>query len=232
MRKKLGQLSGEALAIAKQGRLMLRPKRRVRRAPAGRVVAFVHGYGAAGAVFEPLRDRLERQLGVTTVDYTYRSRWSFDRITKGFAERVAAVAGEGDLDIVAHSLGGLVARWYLQEQGGAQNVSRAVLLATPHQGTASAKLALGPLREALRPGGSVVRRLAAGRDRASSVAHTALVAGADLMVTPPASAAALADADVRWFDDVGHNAMLFHDGVHAAVQDALKVPPEGEPASE
>ena len=52
--------------------------------------------------------------------------------------------------------------------------------------------------------------------------HTALVAAADLMVTPPASAAALEDADVRWFDGLGHNCMLFDPAVHEAVVEALR----------
>ena len=67
-----------------------------------------------------------------------------------------------------------------------------------------------------------VRRLAAGRHRATAVSHTALVAAADLMVTPPSSAAALEDADVEWFDGLGHNAMLFDPRVHARVVTALR----------
>ncbi len=198
-------------------------RRAPRHTPGPRVVAFIHGYGAAGAVFDPLRERLERALGVGTLDYTYRSGWGFERIAQGLARRLDSLAADGvEVDLVAHSMGGLVARWYLQELGGARSVSRAVLLATPHDGTASARLALGPAREVLLPGSPVIRRLAAGRDRAASVAHTALVAGADLMVTPPASAAALAEAEVRWFDDLGHNAMLFDDDVHDAVREALE----------
>lgn len=223
MRDKVRQLGSEALAIAKQGRLMIRRRRPRSDAHGARVVAFVHGYGAAGPVFDPLRERVERDVSVTTLDYTYGSTWSFERIVRGFAERVDRVVREGrEVDLVGHSLGGLVARWYLQELGGAEVVGRAVFLATPHDGTASAKLALGPVRGVLGPGSAVIRRLASGRARAASVAHTALVAGADLMVTPPASAAAIEDAEVRWFDDVGHNAMLFHEGVHQAVSEALE----------
>ena len=149
------------------------------------VVAFVHGYGAAGAVFDPMRARVEDALGVDTVDYTYGSSWGFERVVRGFADTLESVARPGRrLDIVGHSLGGLVARWYLQEHDGAAHVSRAVFLATPHDGTASARLALGPLRHVLQPRSPIIQRLAQGRARASSVEHTALVAGADRMVTP------------------------------------------------
>jgi pimeloyl-ACP methyl ester carboxylesterase len=187
-----------------------------------RVVLFVHGYGAAGAVFEPMRAEVERALGLPTADFTYRSFSSFERITSDLARFVDALGPGRRLDIVAHSLGGILARWYAQEMDGAARIDRLVTLATPHAGTASARLAPGPLRHVLLPGSVVVRRLAAGRARAAGVAHVAYVAGADLMVTPPASAAALEDARVRWFEGLGHNAMLYDRDVQAGVVHELR----------
>lgn len=186
------------------------------------MVVFVHGYGAAGAVFEPLRDRVERRLGVPTVDFTYRSISSFSTITRALAALLDPLAEGRRLDLVGHSLGGLLSRWYLQEMDGARHVDRLVTLATPHAGTASARIAPGPLRRVLLPGSAVVRRLAGGRARAAGVAHTALAAGADLLVSPPSSAAAIEDARVEWFPDLGHNAMLYDPDVHEAVIAALE----------
>ena len=55
--------------------------------------------------------------------------------------------------IVAHSMGGLVARAYLRRHGGAQ-VARVITLGTPHHGTALANLAPGSnARQMSRPGG-------------------------------------------------------------------------------
>jgi len=224
MRDKVRLLGREARAWAKQGALIARGARRPRQAPVGapRVVVFVHGYGAAGPVFEPLRDHVERTLAVPTVDFTYRSLSGFSKVARDLADHVDRAAGRhARVDLVGHSLGGLVARWYVQELGGAGRVERVVTLATPHAGTRSARIAPGPMRHALAPDGAIVRRLHRGRRRAGDVAHTALVAGRDLLVTPPASAAAIEDARVRWFEDVGHNGMLFEPAVHDAVVDAL-----------
>jgi triacylglycerol esterase/lipase EstA (alpha/beta hydrolase family) len=223
MRKQLKILGREAAAWARQGQLMfLGPKRPRSVAFEGdRVVVFVHGWGAAGAVFEPMRCEVERALSVPTLDFTYGSMSSFSAITGTLAELLDRVAEGRRLDLVGHSLGGLIARWYVQELGGARHVDRIVTLATPHAGTASARIAPGPLRSALLPKSAVVRRLAAGRHRAAGVAHTALVAGADLMISPPSSAAAIADADVRWFDDLGHNGMLYDREVTEVVVQAL-----------
>lgn len=239
MRKRLRMVTREVRAVARQGQLIaLGRPRGLRREPTGeRVVVFVHGWGAAGVVFEPLRRRVERELGVHTVDFTYRSSWTFERVTTVLARTLDPLTREPrSVDLVGHSLGGLLSRWWTQEMGGAPHVRRLVTLAAPHAGTRSARLAPGPLRQVLLPGSTVVRRLAAGRSRADHVDHTALVAGADFLITPPASAAALPGAEVRWFEGVGHNAMLFEREVHDAVLDALRRPyrrmqPTADPAA-
>jgi pimeloyl-ACP methyl ester carboxylesterase len=223
MRRKLATFGREAFAWARQGQLIFLAKKRAQQRVDGaeRAVVFVHGWGAAGAVFEPMRAHVERRLGLPTVDFTYRSSSSFTHITSELAVLLDGLAEGCRLDLVGHSLGGLLSRWYAQEMNGARHVARIVTLATPHAGTASARMAIGPLRSVLLPGSTVIRRLAAGRARAANIAHTALVAGADLMVSPPASAAAIDDANVRWFDELGHNALLYDRAVHEALIDAL-----------
>jgi triacylglycerol esterase/lipase EstA (alpha/beta hydrolase family) len=213
-------------------------------APAPAAVVFVHGFLAAGPVFDPLRRAVERHLGVETVDFTYSPTAPFERVVERLARvtedavrragmargRSAADAGGAvadgrgggpAVDIVGHSLGGLVARWYLQEQGGAGHVGRLVTLATPHAGTRAARVAPVALARALRPESDVIRRLRESRDRARSVRHLAIVAGGDLMVTPPESAAAIEDAEIVWIEGLGHNEMLFDRRVHAHVVRAL-----------
>ena len=149
--------------MARQGTLMFLGRGRPRPAlDAPRVVAFVHGYGAGGAVFDPLRRAVEGELGLPTLDFTYRSSWPFSRVLDALDAELTRV-GDAELDLVGHSLGGLVARWWVQEMGGAERTRRVVTLATPHAGTRSARVAPGPLRAALMPQGAIVRRLAAGR---------------------------------------------------------------------
>lgn len=43
--------------------------------------------------------------------------------------------GAAKVDLVCHSAGGLVARYYLMYLGGAQHVERLITMGTPHQGT-------------------------------------------------------------------------------------------------
>lgn len=207
-----------------QGRLVVRGLRR--RAPAlgdcERVAVFVHGFMAAGPVFDPMREHVERRTGLPTVDFTYGPLSSFDRIVERFAMHVERIVPRrARVSIVGHSLGGVVARWWVQEQGGFERVDRVIALATPHAGTESARWVPGPIAAALRPGSPVVRRLADGRPRAD-VPHVAIVAGCDWMCMPLASAAALSGAVVHWLEDLGHNEMLFDRRVHELVAEALR----------
>jgi len=65
-----------------------------------------------------------------------------------------ALAGR-QIDILAHSMGGLIARIYIQELGGAKRVRRLITMGTPHRGSAK-------MLETLDEGWGFWRNLAAG----------------------------------------------------------------------
>jgi triacylglycerol lipase len=215
-----GLFRREARAIGRQAKLMLAAARRPPVAVRGeRVAVFVHGFMAAGAVFDPLRAAVQERLGIATADFTYGPFGRFDDVVARFARHVDAVAPAGAvLSLVGHSLGGLVARAFLRDHRRGRSVDRVVTLATPHAGTTSARLLPSPLAAALRPGSDVVRDLAGYE---AEVPHVAIVAGADTMCTPPASAGSLPGAEVVWIDGLGHNEMLFDPRVHDLVVRAL-----------
>ncbi|MEH0934908.1 lipase family alpha/beta hydrolase [Micromonospora psammae] len=57
------------------------------------------------------------------------------RALKGHVDEVRASTGASKVDLVAHSQGGLVARWYVKFLGGVDAVGRFVSLGVPQQGT-------------------------------------------------------------------------------------------------
>lgn len=217
----------ELEALAVQSRLIAR--RVVGSSPppstqvAGRArVIFVHGFMAAGPVFDPMRTHVENEHALRTIDFTYGPMTRFEDIALKLARVIDDAVRPGEtISVVGHSMGGLLARWYMQELDGASRVDKLITLATPHGGTHSARMVPGALASAIRPGSPVLQRLRETRHRTLHIPHFAIVAGEDFMVTPPSSAAAVEDAAIHWFPDLGHNEMLYDARIRDLVTDLL-----------
>ncbi|MBC7173784.1 MAG: hypothetical protein H5U40_15190, partial [Polyangiaceae bacterium] len=111
------QFGREASAIAQQGWLIARRVGRPLPSPTGdRVALFVHGFMASGAVFDPMRARVSSATGLATLDFSYGLFERFESIAERLASTIESSVPRGvGVSLVGHSLGGLVARWYIQE---------------------------------------------------------------------------------------------------------------------
>jgi pimeloyl-ACP methyl ester carboxylesterase len=81
----------------------------------------------------------------------WNGRWLASRV-QPVLERWRAQGGpfaEARLVFVCHSMGGLVARWYIEHQGGAELTRKLITLGTPYRGAAKA---LVQLVNGVRPG--------------------------------------------------------------------------------
>ncbi len=214
----------ELAAIARQGSLIARGLlRRPSLPPAERVAVFIHGYLAAGPVFDPLRTRVERDLDVPTLDFTYGPFGRFEDVLERFVAHVDAhVPEHATISLVGHSLGGIVARAFLHETAGGARVDRVLTIATPHAGTTAVRLLPGGPATALRPSSPILQRLDTHHAERSDVPHVAIIAGADRLCNPPESAGALVGAEVHRFDGVGHNEILYVPDVHDVVTRHLR----------
>jgi pimeloyl-ACP methyl ester carboxylesterase len=95
---------------------------------------FVHGLLGDATNFSPLRRHLARHGVRRFSSFGYRPRLDYQRLATRLAEHVDAVCGAThacQVDVVGHSLGGLVARCFVQT-GGASRVRRLVTLGTPY----------------------------------------------------------------------------------------------------
>jgi pimeloyl-ACP methyl ester carboxylesterase len=108
---------------------------------------------------------------------------------RGFISEVCAVTGAPTVDVVAHSLGGIISRLALMDPPTAARVRSLTTLGTPHGGTFAARLLRTDAVLALRAGSEIAEELAAAPWPAG-VEGTSLWSQSDLLVLPPESAAA------------------------------------------
>jgi triacylglycerol lipase len=158
-------------------RLLVRPAGRAvpQRSPlspdgtAQRPILLVHGFGdTPGAMFTLLRRAL-RRWGLGPVQTMSYSPLTPDVPTAAQhlarrVEQIRAETGQEHLHIIGHSLGGLIARYYVQRLGGQAHVDILITVGTPHGGTAVARLLPHfpfPLLSQLRPGSALLAELAA-----------------------------------------------------------------------
>jgi pimeloyl-ACP methyl ester carboxylesterase len=136
-------------------------------------VILLHGFGTSSAVTAPLARYLRRELGrpVIRVPLGGRLPIHLGDVRKSAArvlseiEQRAAEAGFPYVDVVGHSLGGLVATYLLKALDRGRRVRRVITLGTPHRGTPAAlfgALVLGVFSRAIWqmiPGSPLLREL-------------------------------------------------------------------------
>jgi triacylglycerol esterase/lipase EstA (alpha/beta hydrolase family) len=153
-------------------------------------VLLVHGWGSRPSVFRTLRRRLLRD-GWTAVVAARTPAFLADpdaaACRVGIAiDALRTATGAPHVDVVAHGLGGLVARAAVRDRGRGTAVRRLVTVATPHQGTtAGSWLALDPLIRATRPDAAWLAGLADADPVPALVDVVALYSLDDPFLEPP-----------------------------------------------
>ena len=131
---------------------------------AGTPIILVHGLVDNRSIFTLLRRSLGRRgFGrVITLNYSPFTQ-DVRSVAKQLArlvEQTCAETGYERVHVIGHSLGGLVARWYVQKLGGDVRVHTLCTLGTPHSGTAAAHLLPSRVVRQLRPGSELTHELA------------------------------------------------------------------------
>lgn len=132
---------------------------------AGTPVLLVHGLVDNRSVFTLLRRGLRRRGFGRVVSMNYSPLTHDIRAAATqLAERVEELCdqtGYERIHVIGHSLGGLIARYYVQCLGGDDRVDTLVTLGAPHGGTAAAHLVPHPLIRQLRPSSEIMAELRA-----------------------------------------------------------------------
>ncbi|MBL1081417.1 alpha/beta fold hydrolase [Streptomyces actinomycinicus] len=201
----------------------------------GMPVVLLHGFIDNRSVFVLLRRALA-QDGRQRVESLNYSPLTCDIRTAAellgrHIEEICERTGSDRVDIVGHSLGGLIARYYVQCLGGDLRVRTLVTLGTPHSGTRVAPLAdAHPIVRQMRPGSAVIEELA----RPAPGCRTRFVSfWSDLdSLMDPLETACLEHPDLEAQNirvtGIGHLALPVHPAVAAGIRDVLDVPHPGD----
>ena len=162
-------------------------------------VLLVPGYGGNVDSLQPLAAAL-RSAGRTAVivepvgDGTGDLRKQAEHLAE-VAERVRDDAGAASVDVIGYSAGGVVARLWVRDDGGAEVARRVLTLGSPHHGTSQAALGAefaggcSDACEQLIPDSDLLRRLNAGDETPAGPLWATVRSTSDQVVTPIDSAA-------------------------------------------
>lgn len=188
----------------------------------------IHGLGGHRQNFLPLRALLwvHGRRRVYSVGYDHRapleeSALELARAAEEIAERNEL--GSRKLTVVAHSMGGIVARLALFDAGFRQRVEHLVTLATPHQGTLAARFLATPRALDLRPDSALFDKLNVQLPWSEELPRlTAFWSPADIMMLP-ATTASVPGGDNRELSNVSHTGFLTRPRALACIRDVLAV---------
>ncbi|MEM6928679.1 MAG: alpha/beta fold hydrolase [Myxococcota bacterium] len=206
------------------------------------VVALIHGFFQTPNIWDVMEDRLGHDgFGVVTFHLAgLLGRFNTRRVdecarTVGRALRdLAAEHPDLRIHVVGHSKGGIIARRFVQHQGGDEVVTSLTTLGTPHHGTPLAAIGMavmgfGTLRSSARelmPGSQMIEAL--GRDTFPAHIPLTSVYSTSDVVTPARSARLrprpgeehhLTNVEVR---KVGHSELVWDAGVYRIVREHIE----------
>lgn len=184
------------------------------------VVVMVHGFFASAGVWRPMKRALSETTGARVASFSHAPGVGIDRIARSLARLVERVPVGCRVHLIGHSLGGLVARWYVQELGGHTRVTQTISLGSPFGGTERAHPFPFLVGRELSRRSPLLARLRA-RAHEHDVPHTSFVGDGDIMVVPSESAV-FPRGDVVVLPRCGHNTLLFHRESIARVVDSVR----------
>lgn len=182
----------------------------------GTPVLLVHGVLDNRSVFSSYRREL-RQRGFGVLDAVNYSAFTSDiraaaHDLRSHVNSLRTRTGADRIHIIGHSLGGLIARYYVQRLGGSHAVHTLVTVGTPHAGSAAAHLLPTSLARQLVPGSALLTELA-GPAPDCRTRFLVVSSRMDQFIVP-SSHARLEHPDLAVrnlvLDDVGHLSLAVH----------------------
>jgi pimeloyl-ACP methyl ester carboxylesterase len=198
------------------------PCLRVHADATGPPVLLLHGYGCNSGYWTHLTPLLDAaHVSHATLDLApvTASIDAYVPLVEEGVRALLAATGADRIVIVAHSMGGLVARAWMRAHG-VERVARVITLGTPHHGTSMASFGIGANAVQMRRGGAWLRDLAASETAETRALITSIFTHHDNIVAPQTSSE-LDGARNLAFGGVGHVALGANRRILGAVMNEL-----------
>lgn len=190
-------------------------------------ILFVHGFTGNASAFNTMASRFAADgwEGSSLWGITYNSFQSNATIAnqiRSAVDQVRAATGASKVDVVAHSMGSLSARYYLKNLGGTAYVDDWVSLGGPNHGTvwAVACAFLTPCAQMV-PGSSFLNSLNAGDETPGAVSYRTWWSPCDEIITPDESVILSGSANTQT-SCISHSSLLTNSTVYAQVRDFVR----------
>jgi triacylglycerol lipase len=155
-------------------------------------ILFVHGWNSSASTWNTMVNRFEADGWPATHlrAFSYNGAQS-NATTATEVQRevnlLLASTGATKVDVITHSMGGLSARYYAKNLGGAAKVDRWVSLGGPNHGTTTASLCLDTSCREMRVGSTFLANLNSGDETPGSATYGTWWSTCDGVINPPDS---------------------------------------------
>jgi triacylglycerol lipase len=191
--------------------------------PSLRPVFLVHGIFSTGDDMERLARHLRSQARrvIQPTLLPNGGHAPLEQLAHQLSESINRELGNEPIDLVGFSMGGLISRYYLQRLGGIARTGRFVTMASPHNGTLTARLNNAPGCVQMRPGSEFLRDLASDADSLRGLPFTSFYTPLDTIIVPPRSSKMPQARNIRMWGLI-HPSFILETRCIRAVAQALR----------
>jgi pimeloyl-ACP methyl ester carboxylesterase len=188
-------------------------------------IILLHGFGMNRTQWIWMARRLRARGHGPIYGMNYFSLQSIARSSRQlsrYVDRVLEREHCAQVDLVAHSMGGVVARYFNERLSDGRKIGRLITIATPHAGTRMGRLGPGiPGARDLLGRSELLGELGPVRPGAD---YTSIWSRADAVVQPTESASIAPGGIDEVFEDLGHLSLVLSPRVVAAIDARLRAP--------
>ena len=185
-------------------------------------IILIHGYMMRGLVMYPIKKRLNKDGYKNIYLFTYSPPWkSIDDFSFQLKDKIESVkkeTGAENVDLICHSMGGLIALNYINNLDGTKNINRLIALGTPFGGSKLWSFSIGRCGKEMKPGSEFLKKLNVSP---AGIKATAIYTTFDEMVIPY-EYSKLEGADNIEMNYIGHVGLLFDKRAYKIIREVLK----------